>query len=303
MSLLVVGSVAFDALETPSGRVERTLGGAATYFALAASYFSPVRLVGVVGDDFTARDAAAFRGRRIDLAGLERARGKSFFWAGRYSDDLTDRVSLATELNVFAKFQPKLPPHYRDSRYVFLANIDPTLQLSVLRQIRRRPRVVALDTMNYWIERTPVELRRTLRHTDILIINDSETRQLAGKRNLLEAAEHVLRMGPRTLVIKRGEFGAMMLRGRSQFTIPGFSLRNPSDPTGAGDAFAGGFMGSLAAAGRVTPDAFRRAIVFGSVMGSFTVERIGVERLRRLTRAEINARAREFRRMTRFRLQ
>ncbi len=300
MSLLVVGSVAFDALETPSGRVERTLGGAATYFALAASFFAPVRLVGVVGDDFTSRDAAAFRGRRIDLRGLERARGKSFFWAGRYSDDLSSRVTLATELNVFADFQPKLPLAYRDSRYLFLANIQPTLQLSVLGQLRKRPRLVALDTMNYWIERTPVELRNTLRRTDVLMINDEETRQLAGRRNLLAAAEQILKMGPSTLVIKRGEFGAMMVSGKGVFSVPGYTLRDPRDPTGAGDAFAGGFMGALAASGRVNPDAFRRAIIYGSVLGSFAVERIGVERLRRLTRKEINARARELQRQVRF---
>ncbi len=300
MPLLVVGSVAFDALETPFGRVERTVGGAATYFSVAASFFTAVRLVAVVGDDFTARDAAVFRGRRIDLQGLERARGKSFFWAGRYSDDLSHRDTLVTELNVFADFQPKLPPAYRDSSFVFLANIDPTLQRSVLEQVRRRPKLVALDTMNYWIERTPVELKRTLRLVDVLAINDTETKQLAGEKNLLKAAQRVLRMGPKALVIKRGEHGALLLHGKSVFCIPGYPLTEARDPTGAGDAFAGGFMGALAAAGKVNDKTLRRAMVYGSVLGSFTVERIGLDRLRRLTRREVDARAREFARITHF---
>ena len=302
MSLLVVGSVAFDALETPFGKVERTLGGAATYFSIAASFFSRVNLVGVVGDDFTARDAAIFRGRRIDIAGLEHAPGKTFFWAGRYSDNLNDRITLATELNVFAKFNPKLPAAYRDSAYIFLANIDPTLQRSVLAQVRRRPRLVALDTMNYWIERTPAELRQTLRHTQVLMINDTETRQLSSEHNLLRAARHIFRLGPRTLVIKRGEHGAMMVHRDSVFCVPAFPLEEVHDPTGAGDSFAGGFMGYLAKVGRVNDATLRRAMVFGSVMGSFAVERFGLDRLRALTRREIAARARHFQRLTQFQL-
>ena len=302
MSLLVVGSVAFDALETPFGKVERTVGGAATYFSVAASFFTRVNLVGVVGDDFTARDAAIFRNRRIDISGLERAPGKTFFWAGRYTDNLNDRVTLATELNVFADFAPKLPPSYRDSSYIFLANIDPTLQRSVLSQVRRRPRLVALDTMNYWIERTPAELRKTLRHVQVLMINDSETRQLSSEHNLLRAARHIFRLGPRTLVIKRGEHGAMMVHARSVFSVPAFPLDEVHDPTGAGDSFAGGFMGYLASQGSTSDAALRRAMVYGSVMGSFAVERFGLDRLRRLTRAEIRARARHLWRITRFRL-
>ena len=302
MSLLVVGSVAFDALETPSGKVDRTVGGAATYFAVAASFFTHVNLVAVVGDDFTARDAAIFRGRRIDIAGLERAPGKSFFWAGRYGENLNERVTLATELNVFANFQPKLPPSYIDSSYIFLANIDPTLQRAVLTQVRRRPKLVALDTMNYWIERTPAELRETLRQTQVLMINDTETRQLSNEHNLLRAARHIFRLGPRTLVIKRGEHGAMMVHSDSVFCVPAFPLEEVVDPTGAGDSFAGGFMGYLAGAGRVNNATLRRAMVYGSVMGSFTVERFGLDRLRRLTRREIHARARHFARLTQFAL-
>jgi sugar/nucleoside kinase (ribokinase family) len=302
MSLLVVGSVAFDALETPFGKVERTVGGAATYFSVAASFFTHVNLVAVVGDDFTAREAAVFRNRRIDISGLERAPGKTFFWAGRYTDNLNDRVTLATDLNVFADFAPKLPPSYRDSSYIFLANIDPTLQRSVLSQVRRRPRLVALDTMNYWIERTPAELRKTLRHVQVLMINDSETRQLSSEHNLLRAARHIFRLGPRTLVIKRGEHGAMMVHARSVFSVPAFPLDQVHDPTGAGDSFAGGFMGYLASKGNTSDAALRRAMVYGSVMGSFAVERFGLDRLRRLTRAEIRARARHLWRITRFRL-
>jgi len=302
MSLLVVGSVAFDALETPFGRVARTLGGAATYFSVAASFFTHVNLVAVVGDDFTARDAAIFRGRHIDITGLERSPGKTFFWAGRYSDNLNDRITLATELNVFAQFNPKLPPAYRESDYIFLANIDPTLQRSVLGQVRRRPRVVALDTMNYWIERTPAELRKTLRKTQILMINDTETRQLSDEHNLLRAARHIFRLGPSTLVIKRGEHGAMMVHRNSIFCVPAFPLEAVHDPTGAGDSFAGGFMGYLAKVGRVNDVTLRRAMVYGSVMGSFAVERFGLKRLRRLTRREIAGRARHFLHLTQFRL-
>jgi sugar/nucleoside kinase (ribokinase family) len=302
MSLLVVGSVAFDAVETPFGKIERTLGGAATYFSVAASFFAPVNLVAVVGDDFTARDAAVFRGRRIDIAGLERASGKTFFWAGRYSDNLSDRTTLATELNVFAQFNPQLPAAYRNSAYIFLANIDPTLQRSVLAQVRRRPRLVALDTMNYWIERTPAELEETLKHTQILMINDAETRQLSSEHNLLRAARHIFRLGPRTLVIKRGEHGAMMVHRGSVFCVPAFPLEEVHDPTGAGDSFAGGFMGYLAKVGRVTDATLRRAMVYGSVLGSFAVERFGLDRLRKLTRREITARARHFRQLTQFEL-
>jgi sugar/nucleoside kinase (ribokinase family) len=302
MSLLVVGSVAFDALETPFGKVERTLGGAATYFSVAASFFTHVNLVGVVGDDFTPRDAAIFRGRRIDISGLERAPGKTFFWAGRYGQDPNERVTLATELNVFATFRPKLPKAFRASRHVFLANIDPTLQLSVLEQISVPPRMVALDTMNYWIERAPGELRAILGRTHILMINDAETRMLSNEHNLLRAARHIFKMGPRTLVIKRGEHGAMMVHDGGIFSVPAFPLEEVHDPTGAGDSFAGGFMGYLASSRRFTDAALRRAMVYGSVMGSFAVERFGLERLRRVKRREIEARVRHFFQLTQFRL-
>ena len=310
MSLLVVGSVAFDALETPFGKVERTLGGAATYFSVAASYFTHVNLVGVVGDDFTEHDAAIFRGRRIDISGLERAVGKTFFWAGRYGTDPNERVTLATELNVFAAFRPKLPESFRSAKHVFLANIDPTLQRLVLEQIKGKPRMVALDTMNYWIEKTPAELREILAHTQILMINDAETRMLSNEHNLLRAARHIFKLGPKALVIKRGEYGAMMVHDGGVFAVPAFPLEEVHDPTGAGDSFAGGFMGYLAKASRMpgakahalNDQVMRRAMVYGSVMGSFAVERFGLERIRRVTRREIEARARHFYKLTQFKL-
>ena len=302
MSLLVVGSVAFDALESPYGKVERVVGGAATYFAVAASFFTHVSIVAIVGDDFTEKDTAIFRGRRIDTEGLERAPGKTFFWAGRYSENLNERVTLATELNVFAEFKPKLPEKYRGSKYVFLANIAPDLQRSVLQQVKGKPKLAALDTMNYWIERSNAELRETLRHVDILMINDSETRELSNEHNLLRAAKHIFKMGPATLVVKRGEYGAMMVDKNGVFSVPAFPLEEPHDPTGAGDSFAGGFMGYLAGAGQKTDAALRRAMVYGSVLGSFAVERFGVERLRSLKRSEIYARARHFAKLTQFKL-
>jgi sugar/nucleoside kinase (ribokinase family) len=302
VSLLVVGSVAFDALESPYGKVERTLGGAATYFAVAASFFTPVHLVAIVGDDFTEKDAAAFRGRQIDCEGLERAAGKTFFWSGRYSENLNERVTLTTELNVFANFKPRLPEKYRASKYVFLANIAPDLQRDVLHQVKKRPKIAALDTMNYWIERSSDDLRETLRHVDILMINDAETRQLSSEHNLLRAAKRIFKMGPSTLVVKRGEYGAMLVDERGVFCVPAFPLEEPHDPTGAGDSFAGGFMGYLAAAGNKSDQSLRRAMVYGSVMGSFTVEKFGLDRLRTLKRGEIHARARHFAKLTQFKL-
>ena len=302
MSLLVVGSVAFDALESPYGKVERALGGAATYFAVAASFFTHVSLVAIVGNDFTAEDERIFRGRPIDTDGLERAEGRTFFWAGRYSQDLNERVTLATELNVFAEFKPRLPEKYRSSKYVFLANIAPDLQREVLHQVKKRPKIAALDTMNYWIERSNAELRETLKHVDILMINDSETRELSNEPNLLRAAKHIFKMGPTTLIVKRGEYGAMMVDKRGVFCVPAFPLEEPHDPTGAGDSFAGGFMGYLAGCGDKSDASLRRAMVYGSVLGSFAVEQFGLDRLRHLKRTEIHARARHFLKLTQFKL-
>jgi len=298
----VVGSVAFDGLESPYGKVERTLGGAATYFSVAASFFTPVHLVAIVGEDFTDLDAKIFHQRKIDCEGLERAVGKSFFWAGKYSENLNERITLTTELNVFADFKPKLPERYRASKYVFLANIAPDLQRDVLQQVKKRPKIAALDTMNYWIERTNSDLIETLRHVDILMINDAETRQLSSEHNLLRAAKRIFKMGPSTLVVKRGEYGAMMVDKRGVFCVPAFPLEEPHDPTGAGDSFAGGFMGYLAGAGDKGDASLRRAMVYGSVMGSFTVEKFGLDRLKTLKRSEIHARARHFAKLTQFKL-
>lgn len=302
MSLLVVGSVAFDGIQTPFGSTERTLGGAATYFALAASRLAPVRLVAVVGDDFSAKDEAVLRRGNIDLAGLESAKGKSFFWSGRYSGDLRTRETLVTELNVFAEFQPKLPETYRDSRFVFLGNIDPTLQRHVLEQMKRRPALVALDTMNYWIARTPEELAKTLRLIDALLINDEEACQIAGEHNLLRATKRIFSMGPKAVVIKRGEYGAMLFHRDAILAVPAYPLERVYDPTGAGDSFAGGFMGYLARHKKIDHSSLRRAMIYGSVMGSFAVEQLGVERLRKLTHREVEARARALVRMTSIRL-
>ena len=302
MSLLVVGSVAFDALESPYGRVDRAVGGAATYFSVAASFFTHVNLVAIVGQDFTEEDAAIFHGRHIDVTGLERAAGKTFFWSGRYLENLNERITLATELNVFADFKPRLPERYRTSRYVFLANIAPSLQHDVLQQVKTRPKIVALDTMNYWIERNSEDLRQTLKHVDILMINDAETRQLSNEHNLLRAARSIFKMGPSILVVKRGEYGAMMVDQRGVFCVPAFPLEEPHDPTGAGDSFAGGFMGYLASAAKRTDLALRRAMVYGSVLGSFAVEKFGLERLRVLKPREIHARARHLAKITQFAL-
>jgi len=302
VSLLVVGSVAFDGIESPYGKVHRAVGGAATYFAVAASFFTRVNLVGIVGDDFTEVDAQIFHGRTINLDGLDRAPGKTFFWAGRYSRNLNERVTLATELNVFAEFKPRLPEKYRSAEYVFLANIAPTLQCDVLQQVTKKPRLAAMDTMNYWIERTNAELRETLKHVDILMINDSETRELSNEHNLLRAAKHIFKMGPSILVVKRGEFGAMIVDKRGVFCLPAFPLEEPHDPTGAGDSFAGGFMGYLAGSRSTSDASLRRAMVYGSVLGSFAVEKFGLDRLRHLKRSEIHARARHFAKLTQFKL-
>jgi sugar/nucleoside kinase (ribokinase family) len=302
MSLLVVGSVAFDAIETPFGRVERAVGGAATYFSIAASFFTRVNLVGVVGEDFGADHESVFDGRDVDLAGLERAPGKTFFWSGKYHDNLNDRTTLATDLNVFANFRPQLPESFRKSQFIFLANIDPTLQRSVLDQVQGKPKLVALDTMNYWISGTPEELKKTLKHTQVLMVNDSETRQLSDEHNLLKAARRIFKMGPRTLVIKRGEHGAMMVHDDWVFCVPSYPLDEVHDPTGAGDSFAGGFMGYLASAGRINGDTLRRAMVYGSVLGSFAVEKFGLQRLLTLKRKEITQRVRHFHKLTTFKL-
>lgn len=301
----MVGSVAYDGVETPHGRVERMLGGSCTYIALAASFFTKVRIVAVVGDDFCDSDAELFASKGIDLAGLERVPGKTFFWAGVYSADMNDRTTLRTDLNVFADFDPKLPAAYRSQPHLMLGNIQPALQRSVRAQMER-PRLTGGDTMNYWISSTRAELLETLKEWDFLLVNDSEARQLSGCHNLRKAARAVFDMGPRTVIIKRGEYGAILFRPEGHFIVPGYLLEDVFDPTGAGDCFAGGFTGYLAGCGLDLGDGaadlteLRRAVIYGSVMGSFCCERFGVDRFRTLTRAEIDARYHEFQEFTSF---
>ena len=299
MSILVVGSVAYDTVETPSGRAERVLGGSASFFAVAASYFAPVNLVGVVGDDFGEQQLAAFRGRPIDLAGLERAAGKTFHWQGRYSQDLNSRDTIRTDLNVFEFFQPKIPAAYRSSELVFLGNIDPVLQREVLAQVEK-PRVVACDTMNYWIKGKPEELRETLTKVDVLLINDQEARELSGEWNLVKAARAIRRLGPQTLVVKKGEHGVLLFGHESCFAAPALPLETVIDPTGAGDTFAGGFIGYLASVRETNDATLRQAVVMGSTLASFCVEAFSLDRLLTLTRMEIGARYAVFQALTRF---
>jgi hypothetical protein len=275
------------------------VGGAATFFSVAASFFTDVRLVGVVGDDFTEEQMGVFAGRRIDLAGLQRVPGETFRWKGEYSFDFNTRETIYTHLNVFDQFRPVLPEPYRPTPFVFLANIHPTLQLEVLDQVHE-PRFVAADTMNFWIEGTPDELRKVLSRVDALVINDEEARELSGEANLVKAARAIQRMGPELLIIKRGEYGVLMTRERGFFAAPAMPLEEVSDPTGAGDTFAGGFMGFLASAGEITDTTVTRAIIAGSAMASFAVEDFGLDRLLRLTPDDLQVRLAEFKRLTHF---
>jgi sugar/nucleoside kinase (ribokinase family) len=302
MSLIVVGSVAYDGVETPHGKVERMLGGAATYISLAASYFTPVEIVAVVGNDFAQEDIDLLSSRHIGLEGLERvADGKTFFWAGVYSADMNDRTTLRTDLNVFAGFDPKLPASYRSEPYLFLGNIQPGLQRNVRGQMEQ-VRLTGGDTMNYWINDFRAELLETIKQWDFLLINDSEARLLSGEPNIRRAAAKILTMGPKILVIKRGEFGAILFHGDRHFIAPGYLLEEVFDPTGAGDCFAGGFIGYLAGREISIMDfaELRRAVIYGSVMGSFCCEKFGVDRFRTLTREEIEVRYREFQDCTAF---
>ena len=305
MSVVVVGSVAYDGVETPHGRVERMLGGACTYIALASSYFARTKIVAVVGDYFAAEDEQLLSNHGIDLEGLERVPGKTFFWAGVYSDDMNDRTTLRTDLNVFAGFDPKLPASYRESPYLVLGNIQPSLQRSVRAQMNGL-RLAGGDTMNYWIKDHRQELLETIREWDFLLINDAEARMLSDAYNLKRAAAKILEMGPHTLVIKRGEYGAILFHRDWHFIVPGYLLEEVFDPTGAGDCFAGGFIGYLAEKGfdlkqgHIDAKELSRAVIYGSVMGSFCCEKFGVERFRTLTRAEIDARFQEFRAFTEF---
>ena len=299
MSILVVGSVALDSVETPFGSADRVIGGSGVFFSAAARLLGPVRLVGVVGDDYPMEQLDFLTERGVDLAGVERAEGESFFWAGRYSYDLNLRDTLETRLGVFGDFAPQIPDEYRDSRYVFLGNIDPVLQLDVLDQMRE-PAAVICDTMNYWIEGSREALVELLKRVDILMVNDAEARQLAGDHNLLGAARWIQERGPRLVLGKKGEHGAILFGPDWLFFVPGGLLEVIFDPTGAGDSFAGGFVGYMASVDSQEPDDLRRAMVYGSVMGSFAVESFSVDRFRSLDEKEILHRIMEFKEMTAF---
>jgi sugar/nucleoside kinase (ribokinase family) len=300
MSLLVVGSVAFDAVETPFGKCDQMLGGSASHFSISASYYTDVRVVGVVGGDFTATDQEVFEKHGINTSDLERIPdGKTFRWQGRYDYDLNVAHTLDTQLNVFADFKPKLSDESKKARLVFLGNIQPDLQREVREQVPHAE-LVALDTMNLWIETSKESLLRTINGVDVVIINDAEARQLTGIPNLIKAARMILSFGPKALIVKRGEYGAALFTAQSYFAIPAYPLESVFDPTGAGDTFAGGFMGYLASQEKLDEAAMRRAMIFGSVMASFNVEEFGTERVRRLTHQEINDRFHTFKEMTHF---
>lgn len=293
MSILVVGTVAFDSIETPHGFAERVLGGSASYFAVAASFFSPVKIVGVVGQDFPEDYLEIFSQRGVDLEGLKRAAGETFHWRGRYHEDLNVRDTVELRLNVLSGFSPTLPESYRDAEYVFLGNIDPGMQTEVLSQLRR-VRLVACDTMDHWIQGSGDALRKLLRKIEMLIINDSEARLLSGERNVVRAARSILKMGPKVVLVKRGEYGVLQFSDSSIFATPAYPLEEVFDPTGAGDSFAGGFLGHLARSGDRGQGGLRRAIVYGSVVASFTVEDFGLQRLTRLSVEEIEERYQRF---------
>jgi sugar/nucleoside kinase (ribokinase family) len=286
--------VAFDSLETPSGKRERVLGGAATHFALAASFFTKVRVVGVVGDDFLPEHEAVLTSKGIDTTGIERAPGKSFHWTGSYVKDMNAAETLATDLNVFAAFEPKIPASYLDSEYLFLANIDPVLQLRV-RQTLPNVKMVAGDTMNYWIAAHRENLLKVLKELDVLLINDGEAKMLSGESNGLRAAEGVRALGPKSVIVKHGEYGATAYSSGRPFRAPAMPLHEVVDPTGAGDSFAGGFYGYIASQPELTPEVFRRAMFYGSVLGSLAVEKFGTERLQATTRKEIDERVENLR--------
>ena len=299
MSVLVVGTVAFDSIETPFGSAERILGGSASYFSLGASFFAPVRIVGVIGQDFPQEYLDIFKRRHIDIEGIQRAQGDTFHWRGRYHEDINLRDTIELHLNVLAGFEPKLPESYRDAEYVFLGNIEPGMQMEVLRQLRQL-KLVALDTMDHWIRESQQELKKVLERIEILVVNDSEARLLSGYDNIVKAARAILKMGPKMVLIKRGEYGVLQFPDCSVFATPAYPLEEVFDPTGPGDSFAGGFLGQLARSGDHSQGGLRRAIVYGSVVASFTVEDFGVKRLTDVSLAEVEERYQRFVQLTDF---
>lgn len=299
MSVLVVGSVALDSVETPFGKADDALGGSGTFFSASASHFTPVQLVGIVGSDYPVDKLEPLAKRGVDLAGLEHAEGKSFRWRGRYRHDLNSAETLETHLGVFSNFMPKIPEQFRSAPFVFLGNIDPRLQIDVLRQVKK-PKLVACDTMNFWIESRRPELIELLKQVDIVTLNDGEARQLTEQANLVKAARWIMDMGPKHVIIKKGEHGAFLFSGKSIFFAPAFPLESVFDPTGAGDSFAGGFIGYLARTADLSEDNMRRAVIYGCAMGSFAVEKFSIERLMEINKDDINARVRELRTLVAF---
>jgi len=299
MSVLVVGTVAFDSIETPFGSAERILGGSASYFALAASFFTPVRIVGVIGEDFPDEHLELFKRRNIDVEGIKREKGDTFHWRGRYHEDINLRDTLELHLNVLSGFVPRLPERYRDAEYVFLGNIDPLMQLEVLNQIHHM-KLVVCDTMDHWIRESAANLQKVLKRIEMLVINDSEARLLSGQSNVVRAARAILKMGPKVVLIKRGEYGVLQFSDSQVFATPAYPLEEVFDPTGAGDSFAGGFLGQLARSGDASQRGIRRAIVYGSVVASFTVEDFGVKRLTTASLPDIEERFERFVELTDF---
>ena len=299
MPVLVVGSVALDSVETPFGKAENVIGGSGTFFSASASHLAPVQLVGVVGDDYPMDALEPLRAHGVDMAGLEQTAGNSFRWRGRYRHDLNSAETLETHLGVFSHFSPKIPAQFREAPFVFLANIDPRLQLDVLRQVER-PKLVACDTMNFWIESRRPDLMELVGRVDLITLNDGEARQLTDCTNLVKAARWIMERGPKMVIIKKGEHGAFLFKERSVFFAPAYPLEDVFDPTGAGDSFAGGFMGYLARTGDLSDANLRRAVVYGSAMGSFAVEKFSVQRLLEITPAEIAERVADFRRLVAF---
>jgi sugar/nucleoside kinase (ribokinase family) len=299
MPVLVVGSVALDSVETPFGKADNVIGGSGTFFSASASHLAPVQLVGVVGDDYPLAALEPLRARGVDMAGLEQTAGHSFRWRGRYRHDLNSAETLETHLGVFSHFSPKIPAQFREAPFVFLANIDPRLQLDVLRQVER-PKLVACDTMNFWIESRRPDLLALIEQVDLITLNDGEARQLTDCFNLVKAAHWIMERGPAMVIIKKGEHGAFLFKERSIFFAPAYPLEDVFDPTGAGDSFAGGFMGYLARTGDLSDENLRRAVVYGSAMGSFAVEKFSVQRLLEIGRSDIAARVADFRRLVAF---
>jgi len=302
MSLISIGTVAFDSIETPFGKRDRVVGGAATYISLAASYFtSDLGLVAVVGDDFPDSELKYMKKRKINLDGLQIKQGeKSFFWAGKYHENMNQRDTLDTQLNVLADFNPKLPASYKNAKYVMLGNLQPEVQMKVIKQMKKRPKLIVMDTMNFWMDIAMDSLKKTIKKVDVLTINDEEARQLSGKYSLVDAAKVIHKMGPKFLVIKKGEHGALLFQGDKMFFAPALPLAKVYDPTGAGDTFAGGFIGYIAKTGNISFENMKRAVIYGSTMASFCVEEFSIERLKGLKQSEIKSRVKKFVQLTKF---